>query len=246
MALAIATLTVLAPKNPLFGAQDPVNNTPVLGLETPQVGQVFQLPPAARTPFTATVEFETTQTLSDGSVVTHRSTSFVARDSKGRTRNELRSSMDAGTGLQPETLQVILYDPETKLRTTLSPRTRTAAQVYVSDLEAVTGPMPRAGGGTKSKRGATVEEVGIDYMNGLEVKHYRESRSDSDDETQTVYDYWYSQELKANLRTTRTDSRTGTLLTRLKDIQRTEPKNTLFEIPAGYRLLAAPKIPKKS
>jgi hypothetical protein len=219
------------------------------------VGQVFSLPPSMGAPFTATVEFETTQVLSDRTVVTHRSTSYVARDSKGRTRNELRVMVDGPSGQQPETLEVILYDPETKVRTTLSAKTHRATQAVVKPGDMLGGTTAASTASKKSSRGTapknfSAEELGIDYMEGAEVKHFRERRNvvlgmdGNEGEVQTVYEYWYSPDLKVNLMSKRSDPRTGTQSARLKEIRKGEPSASLFEIPAGYKMITAEKAGK--
>jgi hypothetical protein len=237
------------------GAQQPQDNSPVIGIGTAQVGQVFSLPPSAGASFTATVEFETTQVLSDRTVVTHRSTSYVARNAKGRTRNELRTMVDGPGGQQPETLEVILYDPETKVRTTLSAKTHRATQAIVkpSDMAGGRGAVSAATKKTSrvnAPKNVSTEEIGIDYMQGLDVKHFRERRivalgiTGEEGEVQTIYEYWYSPQLKVNLMSKRTDPRTGTQSARLTEIRRGEPSASLFEIPAGYRLITAEKTGK--
>jgi hypothetical protein len=226
------------------------DNTPVLGMGTAQVGQVFSLPPNPGAPFTATVEFEATQLLSDRTIVTHKSTSSVARDSKGRTRNELRVLVDGPNGQEPETLQVILFDPGTKVRTTLSPKTHTAVQAIAKVSTGDVAPSPIAAGTSKASRAAVArppqaEQIGMDYMNGLQVKHFRERRrvtfgeSGNESEVETVYEYWYSPDLKVNLLSKHNDPRTGSQAATLKNIHRGEPNSSLFEIPKDYRIIAA-------
>ena len=226
------------------------DNTPVRGIGSPQVGQVFSVPPVAGAPFTATVEFETTQVLSDRTVVTHRSTSFVARDSKGRTRTELRAMSEGPNGPQPETIEAIVFDPETRVRTTLSAKRLTATQAIVKLPVMLAGNAPPTAGGGKvgrvlAQKNDSVEEIGMDYMDGTDVKHFRERRivsfGDAGNESSvaTVYEYWYAPGLKVNLMSKRTDPRTGMQMARLKEIKRVEPNASLFEIPAGYKVIWA-------
>ena len=235
--------------------QQTQETSPIIGIDSAQVGQVFDLPPNPGAPFTAVVEFETTQTLTDGTVITHTSSSSVARDSKGRTRNELRAQSGAQSGVRNEVLQIVLYDPGTHLRTTLSPRTHTARRSNVaasSDLTARTGAKgasQKSGQAESSAghRGSQPEEVGIDFMGAFEVKHFRERRTlppgtaGNDRDIQTVYEYWYSQVLKVNLLSKRIDPRTGTQTATLKEIHRGEPDASLFEIPAGYKIIGPDK-----
>jgi hypothetical protein len=227
-------------------------NSPVTGIGTPQVGHVFSVPPNPGAPFMATVEFETTQILSDRTVMTHRSTSHVARDGKGRTRNELQLTSDGPTDRTPGAFMVILYDPQTRVRTTLFARTHTATQAILNSPETSTKGVATGAAGKKSNRSAvdpniSTEEIGMDYMDGMQVKHFRErniasSVAEGDDSgVETLNEYWYSPELKVNLMSKRIDPRSGTQSARLKGIQRGEPDASLFAIPAGYKLLSPGK-----
>lgn len=245
--LAVAVMVVCG-ANGVRATQEPQDNSPVLGLKPAHVGQVFSLPPNAGAPFTATVEFETTQVLSDRTVVVHRSKSFVARDSKGRTRNELRENSPTG---QQETVQVILYNPETKVRTTLSPKASTARQATVKPSEFVgdLGQIGAAGSPASraaAQKNAAAAEIGVDYMDGMEVRHFRERHivpvglSANEGQIEAVYEYWYSRELKVNLLSKKIDARAGAQSARLKEIKRGEPDRALFEIPAGYTIIASP------
>jgi hypothetical protein len=240
--------------------QDPVETSPMIFEGTAQVGQVFNLPPNPAAPFTAIVEFETTQTLSDRSVVIHKSSSNVARDSKGRTRNELRVQVDGPNGRQTQILEVVLYYPATGIRTTLSPRTHTARQTEVKLSVALKGDANSRSANTSSpgqspgrgdmvadRRNTQIQEVGMDFMEGLAVKHFRERRmypvgsAGNDREIETVFDYWYSPELKVNVLGKRIDPRAGTQRATLKGIRRGEPEASLFEIPADYRVIGPEK-----
>jgi hypothetical protein len=242
----------LAQELPQQQAQE---TSPIVGIDSAQVGQVFDLPPNPGAPFTAVVEFETTQTLTDGTIVTRKSSSGVARDSKGRTRNELRAQSGAQAGVQGEILQIVLYDPGTRLRTTISPRTHTARRSAVAALSDSTVRTGTKGTSQKSRQtesspgrhASQAEEVGIDYMGAFEVKHFRERRTfaagtaGNDRDIQTMYEYWYSPDLKVNLLSKRVDPRTGTQTATLKEIHRGEPDAALFEIPAGYKMMGPDK-----
>jgi len=56
---------------------------------------------------------------------------------------------------------------------------------------------------------------------------------------QTVYERWYSSELKTTVRTVRSDPRTGEETFRLTNIRRGEPSPELFQVPTGYQILGA-------
>jgi hypothetical protein len=151
-----------------------------------------------------------------------------------------------------EILQIVLYDPATHLRTTLSPRTHTARRSNVAAPGDITARTSAKGSGQKGRqpesgtgrRTSQAEEVGIDFMGDFEVKHFRERRTfaaGTAGDMQAVYEYWYSADLKVNLLSKRSDPRTGMQSARLKEIHRGEPDASLFEIPAGYKIIGADK-----
>ncbi len=74
-------------------------------------------------PFSAKVELETVSQLQDGTLITHKTYNLDARDSAGRTHNEMRNWITAEDE-EPKLTRVELYDPVTKTRTDLFPLTK--------------------------------------------------------------------------------------------------------------------------
>ena len=53
---------------------------------------------------------------------------------------------------------------------------------------------------------------------------------------QVVTERWYSPDLQTFVLTKHSDPRTGDTVTRLTNINRSEPSHTLFEVPADYKV----------
>ncbi len=56
-------------------------------------------------------------------------------------------------------------------------------------------------------------------------------------EIQIVSEVWIAQDLKAIVFSKRTDPRNGEMTFKLTNVQRSEPPASLFEVPAGYRMI---------
>jgi hypothetical protein len=52
----------------------------------------------------------------------------------------------------------------------------------------------------------------------------------------TVYESWFSEELKMNVLVRHSDSRSGESITRLTNISLSEPEPSLFQVPADYTI----------
>src|SRR5277367_6736467 len=88
--------------------------------------------PAVRgLPFSAKVELETVSQLQDGTQITHKTYNMDARDSAGRTHNEMRNWITA-EGEEPKLTRIELYDPATKTRMDLFPLTKLARQWVIA------------------------------------------------------------------------------------------------------------------
>jgi len=85
------------------------------------------------------------------------------------------------------------------------------------------------------------EDLGIRDIEGLSAHGVRESQTIPDEssgrnkEIVITDEYWYSDDLRINLKIKHSDPRTGTVTITVAQITRTEPDLVLFEIPDGYR-----------
>ena len=105
---------------------DQTDSTPVPSRTTLVEG--ITIAPVPNAPFSATVVIELQRQLGDGSVLVRRTINLIARDSKGRIHNERRRLMPESFHGSPPLLEIHLYDPQTRVRTTCTPSTHTARQ----------------------------------------------------------------------------------------------------------------------
>jgi TonB family protein len=194
------------------------------------------IPPIAKLPFTAKAELETVSQLPDGMLITHKTYNLIARDSAGRTRNEARKWLDPATGAEPKLFRIVLYDPMTKTRTALFPLTKIARQWNA--VPAFTSLAQVAG-----KPESFQEDLGGDTLEGLPVRGVRLSQTyapgtvGNDRPLTVVVEYWYSEELRINLLTKRTDPRFGVQTVCLTQLVRQEPDASLFAVSDDYKLV---------
>jgi TonB family protein len=195
-----------------------------------------RIPAVRGLPFSAKVELETMSQLQDGTLITHKTYNLDARDSAGRTHNEMRNWITA-EGEEPKLTRIELYDPATKTRTDLFRLTKLARQWVVA---AAAQAIPAA---ATAKPTAMREEIGTDTMEGLPVKGTRVTQTcpiaalGNDRPLTIVTEYWYAAELRLNLLTKRTDPRYGVQTVRVTDLQRQEPDAALFAIGEDYKVV---------
>jgi len=179
---------------------------------------------------------ETVSHLQDGTQITRKTYNVDARDSSGRTHNEMRNWI-AAEGEEPKLTRVELYDPATKTRTDLFPLTKVARQW----VNAATGQLTPATGTAKPE--LTREELGTDTMEGLAVKGTRVTQTfpagsmGNDRPLTIVTEYWYAAEIRLNLLTKRTDPRHGVQTVRVTELVREEPDAALFAIGEEYKVV---------
>src|SRR5437899_4702807 len=214
-------------------------------VSTPGDGRVAEwmygehIPAVSGLPFSAKVELELVNQLQDGTLITHKTYNLDARDHLGRTRNEARNWINPVEGAEPRLTRIELYDPSTRTRTNLFPLTKTARQWTVGS------PVPAAAPSAQtafSKPETSKENIGSDSIEGLPVRGVRISQIyppgalGNDRPLTIVTESWYSEDLKINLLTKRTDPRYGVQTVRVTELVRQEPFSALFTIPDEYKL----------
>jgi len=237
-ALALAAAIVAISPPPRMHAQTPDSAPANVTSEGRVTEWVYgeRIPAVRGLPFSAKVELETVSQLQDGTVITHKTYNLDARDSAGRTHNEMRNWITA-EGEEPKLTRVELYDPATRTRTDLFPLTKLARQWVVAAAAQAT---PVA---ATAKPETTREEIGTDTIEGLPVKGTRVSQTyatgalGNDRPLTIVTEYWYAAELRLNLLTKRTDPRYGVQTVRVTELQRREPDAALFAIGDGYKVV---------
>jgi TonB family protein len=192
--------------------------------------------------FSARVELETTQTLADGTTVTHRTFNIIARDSRGRTHNENRAWINPANGTYAKLNYVVLYDPDTRARTFLYPASRLARQ-FILKADVPASVQPNKTLGNPLAPAIQKEDLGVNMEDGLQLTGIRETQTyppssiGNDKPVAITNEYWYSPDLHLNLSVKRTDPRFGIQTLRLTGLRREEPDVSLFEVPADYKLV---------
>jgi TonB family protein len=202
------------------------------------------IPAVPGLPFSAKVELGLVNQLQDGTLITHKTYNLDARDSQGRTRNEARNWINPAVSEEPRLIRIELYDPSTRTRINLFPLTKTARQWAVSTAVPTATPSTP----TAIKPDTTKENIGSDSIEGLPVRGLRVNQTyppgalGNDRPLTIVTESWYSEDLKINLLTKRTDPRYGVQTVRVTELVRQEPDAALFAIPDEYRLVKEPVL----
>jgi hypothetical protein len=187
--------------------------------------------PITGVPFSATVMIESKQPLADGSVESKMSQTNIARDSRGRVRNERHMLVPAGTQGPPPLISVLVFDPATRISYIFNPATMLAREQHI--------PPPR----TQVTTGGNSQDLGVTTLNGMQARGTRVTRevpapASGTGKTVTVTDeIWYSEELHMNLMEEHTDVRGGKQTVAILSIKRDEPPPSLFEVPTGYKIV---------
>jgi hypothetical protein len=200
----------------------------------------ISIPDVSGKPFTATVVLEYERYWDDGSTQVRRTINLIARDSEGRTHNEVRRLMPEYFHGSPQLMSVRLFDPLTRLRTDLDPSLHVARrQVVPKKPREAVAPNPAV----------RIEELGTTAMNGLEAKGTRHittipaKASGTGDPVEIEDEFWYSEELHLNLLVRHTDPRVGAETVGVSNLKREEPPASMFQIPAGYQVLDVTPAP---
>jgi hypothetical protein len=207
----------------------------------------------ANAPFSAQVNRETVQVLSDGTRVDRKETGSIARDSVGRTRQEMTLPAIgplAASGQVPHL--AFIRDPAAGKNYILNENRKTA----------ITFSRP-AGAGEQGRRmmkqkmnagqDSNVQTIslGTKTMDGLTVQGTRRTRTipagqiGNDKPIVITREEWYSPDLQMVISSTRSDPRFGTTTFQLTNINRADPPQSLFIVPQDYTTAPGGMIKRK-
>lgn len=208
-------------------------------------------------PFSAQVARETVQVLSDGTRLDRKVTENIARDSAGRTRREMTFNNIGPLSASGEAPHIaFIRDPVAGKSYMLNEDRQT---VFTMNRPMRAG---ANGGGrwmanqrmdsANERENPNVQRVslGTKTMDGLTVQGTKVTRTipagriGNDKPIVITREEWYSPELQMVVSSTRTDPRFGTTTYQLTNINRSEPSETLFTVPAGYS--AAPQRSRRA
>jgi len=200
-------------------------------------------------PFSATVVLEFERIWPDGSSEIRRTINLIARDTQGRTHNEVRRLMPEYFHGSPELMSVRLFDPLTRIRTVYDPALHIARRQFVPKKPATTAP---------PNSSVHIEDLGTITLDGLQAKGTRRTSTVPSDESETGEPFtiedetWYSEDLHLYLLIRHSDSRVGVQTVGVSNLKREEPPDFMFQVPKGYKILdvtsspvpAVPSAPK--
>lgn len=193
-------------------------------------------------PFTADEVTVTTQTLADGTKITHNRLEKLYRDSQGRIRRErFRAEAESvGQGDSPQS--VVINDPVTGAYYILNPVHRTAQRTEIPRAApyAVHHSAAASGDPAPAPPQPTVEDLGTQVIEGLEARGERVTTTipagadGNDQPMQITHERWYSTKARLTLLSANNDPRYGETVLRLTNLVLDEPPAQLFQVPADY------------
>lgn len=198
--------------------------------------------PVPNAPFSATVEIVSKQKLEDGSFNIRTTTNHIARDAAGRIYNERRQLVSPAFKGEPILLSAHIYDPATRTSTFLNPFDHLARQSVLPQPQPMAARVPilgpHAGAVLTSQQDLGEQTVGTTVLHGTKkVWTVPATASGTGKPVDIVDQYWYSPDLAVYLIIEHDDPRTGEQIVAVKDVSRTAPDESLFTVPARYRVV---------
>jgi hypothetical protein len=194
-------------------------------------------------PFSAKLSNQTTETLADGNKIQRSTNGFIARDSQGRTRQEITLSAIGPWATSGMHHGVFINDPVAGMHYILEPDKKIAISISLPNGKGKgkgqNGPPP-PGFQSQNQGNTTNSSLGAQTVGGVNAEGTLITRTIPAGEIgnlnpiQISVERWYSPDLQMNVMIKRTDPRMGLTVFELSDIQRQEPDTSLFQVPAGY------------
>jgi hypothetical protein len=217
-------------------------------------------------PYKAQANTETRRTLADGSHITQSTTAMIARDSEGRTvdTQKIGDSLTITTIFDAVAKTHIDYTSDGKIAHVLALPAPSASpsQAPVAIGAAFSGfaagppsgavgffVQGRAASPQLGNQHTTTESLGNKTIEGIQVTGTRTTSTipagtiGNEEALTTTREEWYSPELKIVVQSTQNDPRFGQTTYTLNDIQQGPPDETLFQVPADYKIEEIP-VPK--
>ena len=220
-------------------------------------------------PYTATATTENTQVLADGNRIVNKTSSFVARDSQGRTRRETDLHR-IGTMQVDSPKTVFINDPTAHTQYIFTPGGE-ATKVIRSEGNWKESPQIldlRSSGERRINKQVIVkmggphdpqqrkenneqiknEDLGTQTIEGVSAQGKRETvtipagQIGNEKPIEIVTETWFSPELHTMVLRKHSDPRMGDSTYRLTDIKRNEPDAALFQPPPGTKVSVEPMI----
>ncbi len=192
-------------------------------------------------PYSATVTNSHSQVLQDGNTVQNSTTGTVARDSQGRTYEQITFN-GARFGQTGPTTLVFINDPVAGYAYTLNATTKVATRHPLRTPPA--GPFMRERHSESAQEAANrvasdlgTQTIGGVNATGKSVTHIIPANTIGNaGPITTTRETWTSPDLQIPVLSKTTDPRFGQSVYSLTNIQRAEPPPSLFEVPSDYTI----------
>src|SRR5262249_18687339 len=228
--------------------------------------------PVQGAPYSAQAVMENIQTLADGNRIVQKSTSMLYRDSLGRERREQTLSAIGPFTPQSDSLQIItISDPVAGVNYSLNSRDHVAVKLpalpplgspgarVTQKFEGMAGTPATASwsteapvmvykGGSSTAAAPKTEQLGWTLIEGVQAEGTRSTITipageiGNERPIDIVDEQWRSPDLQLIVLSKHSDPRIGENVYSLKNISRTEPSPTLFQVPQGYTVQDKPAI----
>jgi hypothetical protein len=253
------------PGNMMFQREKlPAGEISFFGAEMATAGELV-----TAAPYSATATEETTQVLADGNRIVNKNSSFVARDSQGRTRREI--ALNHIGPLQVDSPKMVfINDPTSHTQYIFTPGGE-ASKIIRKEGTWTEGPqiidlrearerrtkektffsvqgVHESQASSESKEQVKHEELGTQNIEGVSAEGKRDTvtipagQIGNERPIDIVSETWFSPELHTTVLRKHSDPRVGETVFRLTEIKRAEPDAGLFQAPAGTKLRNEPMI----
>ena len=204
-------------------------------------------------PFSAQVNRETIQVLSDGTRVDRKETGSIARDGAGRTRQEITLPAIgplAASGQVPHIASI--RDPAAGKTYILNENKKTAMTFsHPAGANEQGRRMMKQKMNVGENSSVQAVSLGTKTIDGLTVQGTRRTRTipvgqiGNDKPIVITREEWYSPDLQMVISSTRSDPRFGTTTFQLTNINRSEPPQSFFIVPPDYTVTPGGMIKRR-
>jgi hypothetical protein len=204
-----------------------------------QILDVF-VTPIPNAPFSGVIDVERSFVQRDGSIIARKTVRNIARDSRGRIRNENSTLLPVSSRETPLVISVLIYDPQTRISTMLFPQQQVFSSGAVN-RPPETVPPGLVGRGVLPNDFTKEEDLGVHEVGGVAARGIREvqiipaEQNSTGKEIVITDEFWYSDDLRIYVVIKHNDPRTGSVTMTVSQINRNDPDPALFVIPEGYK-----------
>ncbi len=199
-------------------------------------------------PYSLVEKTTTIRTLADGTTMRTTHEERKIRDVEGRTRVEMLHEFKGEVTMT----MVTIGDPVARTRTTLNVRQKMAYVFHVPEQKDPAPAIERLAetraGTPRSGPNIQVEKLYGKIVSGIFAEGTRTTRvipvgmEGNDREIRVVTEQWVSPDLKIVVSRSVDDPRSAQSMMEVSDLRRVDPDAALFQVPAGYKMVAQPSV----